>query len=370
MSALARKYQAYIYCIKLAYTKFSYDNLTQMATTLTFYTLTAIVPVMAVALGIAKGFGLEQFLTEQLSIDIAGQKQIMQAIIVYAQNMLANLRVDIISSVGLMVLFFSAIKVLNNIELSFNKIWQIKITRRLGFRFARYMSLCLVSPTILIINNIVKLYAYQYLELFNINLWLPTKILTTIIVGLFITWLYIFMPNYKTTLKYATISGFFTSIVLQIMHNLFLYFQITLINYGTIYGGLAALPVLLLWLQSTWIILLFGVEVCFLLEHKVSKVWEFNTNLLSWEEKFTILTNISNIFIMKQKQELGPTNIKEISDSLNISTCCIQEFINNLVANNVLYKISSNSLYNEYILANNPKTHDLNKIFNKMIFNA
>ena len=229
------------------------------------------------------------------------------------------------------------------------------------------MALCLIGPAILILNNVIQIYTYKYLELFNIDLWLPARILTTIIVATFITWLYVFMPNYRLNLKYASIAGITASIIFQVIHTIFLHFQLAILNYGAIYGGLAALPVLLIWLQATWVILLFGVEICFLLQHRVTKVWEFNTTLLSWDEKSKILIDITNIFVEKEKKNLGTTNIKEISDTLSISTCCIQEFINNLVNNKILYKISSNNFYHEYILAANLKNHDLSKFFSTMV---
>ena len=370
MYTLARKLKKSTAFIKLCCSKIAYDNLTQMATTLTFYTLTAIVPVIAVALGVAKGFGLDRYLQEQLLIDIAGQKEIMQSIVAYAHNMLANIRVDIISGVGMLILFYSAFKVLSNIEASFNQIWQVNTQRALGFKFTRYMALCLVGPAILILNNTIQFYTYKYLEIFHIDLWVPAKILTTTIVGGFVIWLYMFMPNYNLKFKYAAISGMIAGLIFQIIHSMFLHFQLALINYGAIYGGLAALPVLLIWLQTTWVILLFGAELCFLLEHNVTRIWEFNTQLLSWDEKFKILTDITNIFISKEKHELGSTSIQELATTLQISSCCLQEFINSLVNANILYQIASTNCYQQYILAINIKTHDLPKIFNSMTFNS
>jgi membrane protein len=351
---MLRNIQTIFNLFKLAHKKMTYDNLSQMATTLTFYTLTAIVPFLAVALGVAKGFGLDKYLEEQLAIDIAGQKQIMQAVLSYSHNMLTNLRVEIVSGIGLLILFFLAFKVLSNIESSFNKIWQVSSKRHLGFKFTRYMALCLVAPLVLILNNAIRIYAYKYLGLVGISIGIATKVMTTTIICAFFVWLYTFMPNYSVKLKFAIISALIASIILQTLQALFLYFQLSITNYGGVYGGLAALPIFLIWLQITWIILLFGAELCFLLQHKVTHVWEFDISLLSWNKKLKILTDIKH---------LGAVSIYTIAQELKISTSCIQDFLNALVKARILYKVSGSGFDQLYIPSVNIDSPEIIKTF-------
>jgi len=105
---------------------FDEDKCQLRASALTFYSLISIVPVAAMAFGIAKGFGFEKLLEKQLMNQFSGQEEVLTTVISFANSLLANTKGGLLAGVGIMVLFWAVIKVLGNIEYSFNDIWGIK----------------------------------------------------------------------------------------------------------------------------------------------------------------------------------------------------------------------------------------------------
>jgi membrane protein len=118
--------------ILLAVREFRGNQCQLNASALTFYTLITIVPIVAMAFGIAKGFGFEKMLEAQLLGKFPGQEETMAQIINFANNLLKNTQGGLIAGIGVAVLFWTVIKVLNSIETSFNDIWGIKKGRPFG----------------------------------------------------------------------------------------------------------------------------------------------------------------------------------------------------------------------------------------------
>jgi len=110
------------------------------------------------AFGIAKGFGFEKMLEEQLRGKMAGHEDILPNVMQFSHSLLENTRGGIIAGIGLVVLFWSALKVLGQIEYSFNDIWGIKERRRIGRMFADYLFLMLVCPVIIILSGSVTVF--------------------------------------------------------------------------------------------------------------------------------------------------------------------------------------------------------------------
>ena len=105
---------------------FNYDDCSTKASALTFYSLLSIVPVLAVAFGIAKGFGFERHLELELQQKFLEQKEVADKLFEFAHQMLLSSQGGLIGGVGIIVLLWTVIKLLGNIESSFNAIWKVK----------------------------------------------------------------------------------------------------------------------------------------------------------------------------------------------------------------------------------------------------
>ena len=139
--------------VALAFRGFGEDKCQLRASALTFYSLLSIVPMAAMAFGIAKGFGFENKLETILLEKFPGQEEVIGRVIEFAQSFLQNTQGGVIAGIGVAVLFWTVIKVLGNIENSFNDIWGVKRARPMGRKLSDYLSIMLICPILLIMSS-------------------------------------------------------------------------------------------------------------------------------------------------------------------------------------------------------------------------
>jgi len=132
---------------------FTQDLCPLRASALTLYSLLSIVPVIAMLFGIAKGFGFERMLEQRLIEQVPDQETTVLQLISFAQNLLDSTKGGVVAGIGIVVLFWTIIKVIGNIEESFNHIWKIGKGRPISRKFSDYLSLMLLAPVILIASS-------------------------------------------------------------------------------------------------------------------------------------------------------------------------------------------------------------------------
>lgn len=252
---------------------FREDDCSSKASALTFYTLLSIVPVLAVAFGIAKGFGFEKHLESELSHKFLEQREIVDKLIDFAYKTLQNTQSGLIAGIGLVVLFWSVLKLFGNIESSFNAIWKVKKSRTLARSFSDYLAMMLFCPiffaassslSVFITTQIVR-YTQEngFWETVSPLFYVAFHIFPLVLAWLLFTALYTIMPNTRVPLKYAFIAGVCAGTAYQIVQALYIQFQIGLSSYGAIYGSFAALPLFLIWINTSWYIALGGAEIAY-----------------------------------------------------------------------------------------------------------
>lgn len=252
---------------------FDEDKCQLRASALTFYSLVSVVPVAAMAFGIAKGFGFEKVLEAQLQNKLAGHEEVVNNIVRFSHSLLENTKGGLIGGIGLVVLFWAVIKVLGQIENSFNDIWGIKEERTLGRKFGDYLSVMLIAPILLIVSSGVTVFVTTQVHLimgkiavlgaFKPLIVLMMRLFPLVLIWSLFTFLYIFMPNTKVRFSSGLIAGIIAGAVFQVAQWIYISFQVGAAKYNAIYGSFAALPLFLAWLQLSWLIVLYGAELSF-----------------------------------------------------------------------------------------------------------
>ena len=254
----------------LAISGFNEDKCLLKATALTYYTLFSIVPVIALAFAIAKGFGFQETLQQDLLIKFSDQKDILNQAFIYADKMLANTQGGLIAGIGVVLLLWSVIKLLSSIEDSFNEIWEINRQRTWVRKITDYLAIMLVGPIFIILSGGLTVWLKTGLDSVASNVTIISP-LTIIFLKLFafaliwamFTFLYMALPNTKVTLKGAAMGSFVAAILFELLEWAYVSSQMGVSQYNAIYGSFAALPLFLIWIQYTWFVLLFGAELTF-----------------------------------------------------------------------------------------------------------
>jgi len=196
---------------------FSDDKCPLRASALTFYSLLSVVPVAAMAFGIAKGFGFAKRLEKQLYENFSAQEEVLTQVITFANSLLENTKGGVIAGIGIAVLFWSVMKVLGHIETSFNAIWEIEESRSVGRKVADYLSIMLICPILVIMSSSVTVFIttqithitekVALLGMFSPIIFFMLKMLPYGLIWIFFITLYIFMPNTRVDFSAGIIAG-------------------------------------------------------------------------------------------------------------------------------------------------------------------
>jgi membrane protein len=362
--------------IVLAIRGFEKDKLQLRAPALTFFSLLALVPVAAMAFAIAKGFGLEAVLKRQLLNEFPGQQEVLLQVIGFAHNLLDRTRGGTMAVIGIIVLFWAVIKVLGHIERSFNDIWNIKKSRNLWRKFSDYLTIMLICPILVIASSSFTLYLKT--QITNIVerisllghlsplIYMLLKLLPYGMIWLLFTLTYLLMPNTKVKFGSGFLAGIIAGTMYQLLQLAYINFQFVIAKYNAIYGSFAALPLFLIWLQISWLIVLFGAEISY--AHQNSDLYEFEPGSLriSHSMKTLISLQVGHLIINNFSNAQRPLTAHQIAMALEMPLQLVQTSLNDLVDAKILSETESDE--NE-VSAYQPAL-DINRLTLSYVINA
>lgn len=337
--------------ILLALRGFNEDKCQLRASALTYYSLLSIVPIFAMAFGIAKGFGFEKLLQVQVLDKLPGQEEVLKQIIDFAYTLLENTKGGVVAGIGVAVLFWTVIKVLGNIERSFNDIWGIKEARKIGRRLSDYLSVLLICPVLIIVSSSATVFIATQIKFITEKIsilgvvspaiFLLLKLLPYTIIWVLFSFVYAFMPNTKVNLKSAIVAGIVAGSLYEIVQWSYITFQIGAAKYNAIYGSFAALPLFLVWLQISWLIVLFGSEIAF--AHQNVEMYEFEPDCLhaSYAFKRLLSLRIAHLIVKNFSEGNKPFTITQIAHTLEIPIRLLRELLYELAQGGILSEIKA-----------------------------
>ena len=313
-------------------------HITLHAMGLVYTTLLSMVPFLALSFSVLKGFGAHDQLEPMLltAMEPLGEQrfEIVNNLITFVDN----IKVGVLGSVGLGMLIYTVISLVQKVERSFNEIWRVNNVRSLAQRFSNYLSVIMTGPLLmfsalgataaLIGSETAKqLFA---VEPFGHLLAIVTKLMPYLmIIGLF-TFLYTFIPNTKVKLKNAFLGGLVAGIIWQTTGVAFTKFVAGSTQYAAIYSGFAVGIILLIWMYLAWLILLIGASVSFYAQH-AHQITRSRRQMPSAE-----VDELTGLAIMHKVASLydehgGSSSISEMESSLSVGPEAIQRVISRLL---------------------------------------
>lgn len=294
--------------------RFEADRCREQAGSLTYTTLFAIVPMLTVFLVIVSSIKALEPARQQLQTwiysNLLPKTSIAfdKALDSFASNS-SNLTI-----IGVIFLFVTTVMMISSIEVAFNRIWRVKESRGGIMGFMRYWTIISLGPIILgtafvisstmasfnFLNNVVDGYNIDY----SIILWIISFALTCLGFSL----LYWTIPNRSVPIRSAFIAGVFSGTLFELLKNLFGYIMTNFTSYELVYGAFAALPIFLMWIYTSWVVVLLGVEISFALT-------AFQSNKTTTRHPILMILDLLNLFYQKQKVGASVTD-KEAMDIL------------------------------------------------------
>jgi len=316
------------------------------ASALTFFSLLSIVPVVAMAFGIAKGFAFEKVLEEKILERFPGQEDVLLEVFGFANTLLANTKGGLIAGIGVILLFWSIIKVLGHIERSLDDIWSVREERTLSRKITDYLSVMLVAPVLLVLSSSATVFVTTQLEtimkrfdvlgILGFVVFLLLELTTFVTMWVLFSFLYLFMPNRRVNRRSGVIAGVIAGTVYVVVQMVYVRFQVGVASYNAIYGSFAALPLFLAWLQLSWLIVLAGAELSFV--HQNADALEYGPDAKRASHRFRRLLALRVVNHMSRCFAAGavPLTAREVSESLEIPRGLTAEILEELKDSGVL----------------------------------
>ncbi|MBI9085108.1 MAG: YihY family inner membrane protein [Desulfobacterales bacterium] len=335
--------------ILLSVQGFSRDACPLRASALTFYSLLSLVPVAAMVFGVAKGFGFDRRLETEILGKFPGQEEIVVQVIAFARTFLENTKGGIIAGIGLVVLFWTVIKVLGHIEAAFNHIWGIEDHRSFGRKFGDYLSIMFVAPVLVIVSGSATVFITTQvttiatrigiLGIFGPALFAMFKLIPYVLIWTLFTIVYMLMPNIRVRLFSGMTAGIVAGSLYQIAQWGYIIFQVNATRYNAIYGSFAALPLFLIWLQVSWFIVLLGAEIS--CAHQTVDAHETETDQEDLSPYLDRLIGLMVIHRIVGRFSKGspPPNVDQLARSLQISGRLVRHALDRLEKSGMVSKI-------------------------------
>lgn len=340
---------------------------------LTFYTLMSIVPMAALVFGIAKGFGLEARFNTYLYTEFPQYSEVIDQVIKFADKLLERTKGGIIASAGLVTLFWTVIKVFSNVEDSFNKIWEVRKSRSLTRKFSDYLTVVIVTPVLWVLSSSIGFQLQNHL----LNLtpgWFVKftfGLASMVILWLMFTFLYRIMPNTKVKFRSALWAGIIAGTFFQLFQIIYVNIQSNLTNYNAIYGSFAALPLLMIWLQISWQIVLFGAELSFAYQNINKFEYEKQAGEMSYDYRKKALLVVMQQIVRHFVRNEGAVSSEMVARDVNLPLRIVRDVIFDLEkAGLIVSTASEDEKINYYVPARDVHTLKIYEVIHKVETNG
>lgn len=325
---------------------FNENDINMRANSLTYSMMFAIVPILALIIAFARGFGFEQVIEEQLNSSFLGQYHIVPTIMGFVQRYLETAQGGVFLGVGILILLWAVYSFFRNVESSFNLIWQVEKSRSITRQFANYLTILILIPILIIVSSGISIFVNTTLAevaLFDgmgaVKEFL-LKCLPWGVSWLMFTMMYLTIPNTKVRLKSALIPGIFIGTLVEILQSLSVYLIMFLSRTSIVYGTFAVLPLLLTWLQWTCLLILTGAEISYAIQNKESMDFLSDTEHMSRRYKDYLTLYICRLIILRFRDDLPALSAEQIAQQTHLPVRVVNTLISSLEEVGVISKVA------------------------------
>lgn len=253
------------------------------------------------------------------------------------------------------MLLWTVLNLIDNIEITFNRIWQVKKARSVYRKITDYFSMLLLMPILIVVSGGVSIFMSTALQgMSDFVLLAPIlkfliQLIPFVLTWLMFTGLYVFMPNTKVRIKHALISGILAGTAYQTFQFIYISSQLWVSRYNAIYGSFAALPMFLLWLQISWTICLFGAELTYAGQNIRHFSFDKDTKNISRRYRDFISVLIMSLIAKRFEKNERPYTAEEISAEHHIPI---------RLTNQILFQLQEIKLIHE-VVTEDQKSEDI-----------
>lgn len=350
--------------LKRAFEKYKSANSSFWVTSLSFYTILALVPILAILFSLAGWFGAEDYIVHQIDKVTPLKEETLDILTSFSNNLLNNARNGVLAGVGFIFLGWTFIQMFSLIEASFNAIWHVKKSRTIIRKISDYITFFIFVPLVFIVLNGAVIFLLSKLDGINFLYYIIAKIFPLVSLTVFFMSLYLVMPNISVKAFPAFFASLITSIAFYIFQYTFILLQSSLINYNVIYGSFSVIFIFLIWIRVSWFIIILGVHISYLIQNA-----NFDLNIdngavnISFNSRLYVTLKILEELVKRYLNKDVPASLDELRKVIKSSPFLIESVLEDLIKGT--YIISSEDFGEKvYCISKNIDDISLNEIYN------
>ncbi len=319
----------------------------RQASALTYSTLLAIVPIFAVVFAIARGFGYNKYIEEWFRSAFESQPQAADVIVGFVNSYLVHTKSGVVLGVGLLFMLYTVLMLVNNVEITFNDIWQVKKQRSIFRMFTDYLAMLLLFPIAIVLTSGISIFIAtvadnlpDYMLLGPFMRWcismLPYLFMSVMFIGL-----YLFMPNTHVKLRHVIVPGIIAGTAMQWLQLFYIHSQMWVSSYNAIYGSFAALPLFMLWVQISWTICLFGATLSYANQNLSYYDRDARTSDISHRYRLLLCAVLASRICRRFDKGLPPYTALELRAGTGIPIRIVNDLLYMMIEARILIEIIS-----------------------------
>lgn len=313
---------------------FGSKNLNDQAKALTYSLIFAIVPILAMVVAIAKGFGVVDIIEKQLNASFLGETNMVPTIMAMVERYLETAQGGVFIGIGLLILLWAVYSFFQSVETAFNRIWNVKKSRSVIRQVTTYIAILVLIPVLIVCSAGITIFVNTTVgEIEGVGL------IQFIIIWLLFTLMYIAVPNTKVRFMSALIPGIIMGTLFQLLQMLSVYLIAFLSRTSIVYGAFATIPILMIWLQYTSLLILIGAEMSYAIQNNEEFEYEQDLNQMSRRYKDFIMLYLLSVIICRFESDEAPMTAHELAIRDHLPIRVVNQLLSRMVETGLLREV-------------------------------
>ena len=336
----------FIRTIVLVVRGFGSKNLNDKAKALTYSLIFAIVPILAMIFGVAKGFGVADVIEKQLNQSFLGETNMVPTIMAMVDRYLETAQDGLFIGIGLLILLWAVYSFFQSVETAFNQIWNVQKSRSILRQVTTYIAILVLIPVLIVCSAGINIFVHTTVanighievlhDFFHTS---GAKLLQFVMCWLLFTLMYIAIPNTKVRFKSALIPGILMGTLFQLLQMLSVYLIAMLSRTSIVYGAFATIPILMTWLQYTSLLILMGAEMSYAIQNNEEFEYEHDLNKMSRRYKDFIMVYLLAVIVKRFEADEAPLTAHELAIRDRLPIRLVNQLLSRMVETGILREV-------------------------------
>ena len=345
-SFLRRLGYAFMRTIALVIRGFASKNLNDQAKSITYSMIFAVVPILAMIVAIAKGFGVVDVIEQQLNHSFLGETNMVPTIMAMVQRYLDTTQGGLFIGIGILILLWAVYSFFQTVESAFNRIWNVQNSRSILRQATTYIAIVVLIPVLIVCSAGVNIFLHTTVEstlhmeaLHSFFHQGAGKFLQFLMCWLIFTWMYIAIPNTKVRFINGLIPGIIMGTLFQLLQMLSVYLIAMLGRTSIVYGAFATIPILMTWLQYTSLLILLGAEMSYAIQNNEEFEYEHDVNRMSRRYKDFIMLYLLSVIVKRFEADEVPLTAHELAIRDHLPIRLVNRLLGRMVETGILREV-------------------------------